>query len=95
MASCFPSEARKLKKKVEKQYQDALSFYDYAGFLETKQHSREAYLWYLRSQAVLKALELECFSVCNATFGDNVKRLSAVLEQRLPLCMAKCINEVI
>ena len=95
MASCFPSEAQKLKKKVEKQYQDALSFYDYAGFLETKQHSREAYLWYLRSQAVLKALELECFSVCNVTFGDNVKRLSAVLEQRLPLCMAKCIDEVI
>jgi vacuolar protein-sorting-associated protein 4 len=95
MASCFPSEARKLKKTVEKQYQDALSFYDYAGFLEMKQRSREAYLWYLRSQAVLKALQLECFSVCNATFGDNVKQLLARLEQRLPLCMARCIDEVI
>jgi len=95
MALCCVSKVKQKRIEIEEEFRECLSMYTYAVHLEDNQRRREAFFWYLRAQSELNALQIRCFSVCNDTFVSNFLHLQGRIEQRLPICMQVCIDEVL
>ena len=82
------------RRELEEDYLNCHTLYNYAISLEKEEQHREAYHSYMRCQAQLEALQINCFSVCNATFRENVATLLRSVLLRVPVCMGFCIEEI-